>query len=134
MFLRGSCLEFEEDRRPARRQLISYSIVVIVAIAAMTALVAGFDALFSRRPPPRSETPSCRVASGALLYWAIRSRAWFRARGTSTCRSRPSIPSAYRRIIVNDELTTPQEDELTDALDVAGALQQDGARVWRPPP
>jgi len=28
---------------------------------------------------------------------------------------------------VNDELTTPQDDELTDALDVAGALEQDAA-------
>jgi transcriptional antiterminator NusG len=28
---------------------------------------------------------------------------------------------------VNDELTTPQEDELTDALDVAGALEEDAA-------
>ena len=28
---------------------------------------------------------------------------------------------------MNDELTTPQEDELTDALDVAGALEEDAA-------
>ena len=28
---------------------------------------------------------------------------------------------------MNDELTTPQDDELTDALDVAGALEQDAA-------
>ncbi len=48
MFLRGSRLEFKRIEWPARRQLISYSIVVIVAIAAMTAFVAGFDALFSR--------------------------------------------------------------------------------------
>ena len=48
MFLRGSRLELKRVEWPTRRQLISYSIVVLVTIAAMTAFVAGFDALFSR--------------------------------------------------------------------------------------
>src|SRR5207344_2265957 len=67
-------------------------------------------------------------SSGTLLYWATPVASLVPgARNAPSAGPGHPVPSAYRRIIVNDELTTPQEDELTDALDVAGALEEDAA-------
>ncbi len=47
-FLREVRLELKKVDWPTRKELISYSIVVLVTITAMTAFVAGVDYLFSR--------------------------------------------------------------------------------------
>ena len=47
-FLREVRLELKKVDWPTRKELISYSIVVLVTITVLTAFVAGVDYLFSR--------------------------------------------------------------------------------------